>query len=130
MTEPESTPLEQILAKPITPCPPEEAPPLRLSPQMAVMIAEETGDGSAWAVTYRGLTGTTKEDVHFIEHVAPLWLLDFLLGNRVLLRDPVKIVSPLSMAAHANRADERLQSFVLQPWHSSDAAGLGELPNA
>ena len=57
------------------------------------MIAEETGDGSAWAVTYRGLTSTTKEDVHVIEQTAPLWLLDFLLGNRVQLRDPVKIVS-------------------------------------
>lgn len=60
---------------------------------MAILISEETADASAWAVTYRGLVGTGRDDVHVLEQKAPFWLLDFLLGARVPLKEPVKVVS-------------------------------------
>lgn len=41
----------------------------------------------------RGIIGTNSEDVHVLEQKAPFWLLEFLLGNRVPAKEPVKIVS-------------------------------------
>lgn len=60
---------------------------------MAVIISEEKDQGAAWQVTYRGLVGTGRADLTSLEQHSPLWLLDFLLGNRILAREPVKIVS-------------------------------------
>lgn len=60
---------------------------------MAVIISEETDDASAWAVTYRGLVGTGREDLPVLEQKAPFWLLDFLLGDRLPQKDAIKIVS-------------------------------------
>ncbi|KAM0745659.1 WD40 repeat-like protein [Meredithblackwellia eburnea MCA 4105] len=104
--------LEAVLSGPLVPCPLLDAPSLRYQDDMAVLISEETPDASAWAVTYRGLIGTAREDVHVLEQKAPFWLLDFLLGNRIVAKDPVKI------------------SFVIQPWIDTVRAGLPELPNA
>lgn len=67
---------------------------------MAVIISEEKDQGAAWQVTYRGLVGTTGADLASLEQHSPLWLLDFLLGNRVLIRDPVKTVSPGQTIGH------------------------------
>lgn len=77
----------------MTPCNAIEAPYLPYDPNMAVIISEETDDASAWAVTYRGLVGTSREDLAVLEQKVPYWLLDFLLGDRVPLKDPMKIVS-------------------------------------
>ncbi|KAK4699804.1 WD repeat-containing protein 48, partial [Phenoliferia sp. Uapishka_3] len=104
--------LEMVFSLPLTPCPSVDAPYLRYPRDMAVLISEETPDASAWGVTYRGIIGTSSEDVHVLEQKAPFWLLDFLLGNRVPAKDPVKI------------------SFVIQPWMDVERAGLPELPNA
>lgn len=67
-----------------------EAPPIQYAPDMAIIISEETGD--AWSVKYRGLVGTSYEDMGVLEQKAPLWLLDFLLGNRIPAKEPVKVV--------------------------------------
>jgi WD repeat-containing protein 48 len=85
--------LTAVFSKPITPCPLSEAPLLHYQTNMAIIISEETADASAWTVTYRGLVGTTREDMKVLEDKAPLWLLECLLGNRLPLRDPVKVVS-------------------------------------
>lgn len=84
--------MEAVLSHPITPCTPFDAPPLHFDPHMAVLISEETEDAAAWAVTYRGLVGTGREDLHVLEQKSPLWLMDFLLRNQVVIKDPVKIV--------------------------------------
>ncbi|KAL8278770.1 hypothetical protein RQP46_008839 [Phenoliferia psychrophenolica] len=104
--------LDLVLSLPLTPCPTYEAPQLRFRPDMAILISEETPDAAAWGVTYRGIIGTSSEDVCVLEQKAPFWLLEFLLGNRIPVKDPVKI------------------SFVIQPWMDTVRAGLPELPNA
>lgn len=83
--------LDAVFSKSLAPCPLVDAPRIRYDPDMAIIISEETSD--AWAVKYRGLVSTSYEDMSVLEQKAPLWLLDFLLGNRVHLRDPAKVVS-------------------------------------
>ncbi|GAA5958591.1 hypothetical protein JCM21900_003989 [Sporobolomyces salmonicolor] len=102
--------LEAVFSRPLAPCPLVDAPRIRYDPDMAVIISEETAD--AWAVKYRGLIGTSYEDMSVLEQKAPLWLLEFLLGNRTFVKDPVKV------------------SFVLQPWKDGSHQSLPELPNA
>lgn len=85
--------LETIFSRPLTPAGYLDAPPLHLPTNIAVNISEEKDQGAAWQVTYRGLVGTGRADLGVLEQKAPLWLMDFLLGNRVLTREPVKIVS-------------------------------------
>ncbi|BGP12717.1 hypothetical protein JCM10213_008855 [Rhodosporidiobolus nylandii] len=102
--------LDSVFSHPLAPCPLIDAPPIRYHPNMAVIISEEAGD--AWSVKYRGLVGTTYEDMSVLEQKAPLWLLDFLLGNRVHLKEAAKV------------------SFVLQPWKDESGQSLPDLPNA
>ncbi|GAA5905207.1 uncharacterized protein JCM6883_006320 [Sporobolomyces salmoneus] len=102
--------LDSVFSRPLAPCPLVDAPRIRYDPDMAIIISEETSD--AWAVKYRGLVGTSYEDMAVLEQNAPLWLLDFLLGNRVNCRDPAKV------------------SFVLQPWKDGTRQSLPDLPNA
>ncbi|GAA5914203.1 hypothetical protein JCM8208_001517 [Rhodotorula glutinis] len=101
--------LDTVFAHPLAPCPLVDAPRISYDPDMAIILSEETGD--AWSVKYRGLVGTSYEDMSVLEQKAPFWLLDFLLGNRTHVKDALKV------------------SFVLQPWKGDDRHALPELPN-
>ncbi|GAA5835256.1 hypothetical protein JCM11251_006661 [Rhodosporidiobolus azoricus] len=101
--------LDSVFGHPLAPCPLLDAPRISYNPDMAVIISEEAGD--TWSVIYRGLVGTAYADLAILEQKSPLWLLDFLLGNRILLKEPVKV------------------SFVLQPWKDPSGQTLPELPN-
>ncbi|BGP44760.1 hypothetical protein JCM10450v2_000574 [Rhodotorula kratochvilovae] len=101
--------LDAVFAHPLAPCPLVDAPRIVYDPDMAIILSEETGD--AWSVKYRGLVGTSYEDMRVLEQKAPFWLLDFLLGNRTHAKEAVKV------------------SFVLQPWKGDDHHALPELPN-
>lgn len=78
------------------------------------MISEQTDRAQAagYTVVFRGLVGTAGTDSHVLEQELPLFVLDFLLGNKTFLKEPVKI------------------SFILFPWGESGQAGFPELPNA
>lgn len=58
-----------------------EAPLLALPPNTVIHISEETSFG--WATAYRGTVGTTGLDVRALEGSMPMWLLEYLLINRV-----------------------------------------------
>ncbi|KAK4058019.1 hypothetical protein OIO90_000758 [Microbotryomycetes sp. JL221] len=94
--------LETIFSRPLTPATYLDAPPLHLPHDIAINISEEKDQGAAWQVTYRGLVGTGRADLSALEQKAPLWLMDFLLGNRVLTREPIKV----SFLIHAWRGDK------------------------
>ncbi|KAK4054919.1 hypothetical protein OIV83_000843 [Microbotryomycetes sp. JL201] len=105
--------LETIFSRPLVPPGYLEAPPLHLPQDIAINISEEKDQGSAWQVTYRGLVGTGRADLTALEQSAPMWLMDYLLGNRVLSREPVKV------------------SFLIHPWRGDNTAShMPELPNA
>lgn len=82
--------LDTVFAHPLAPCPLVDAPRISYDPDMAIILSEETGD--AWSVKYRGLVGTSYEDMSVLEQKAPFWLLDFLLGNRTHVKDALKVV--------------------------------------
>ncbi|GAA5850251.1 hypothetical protein JCM8547_001061 [Rhodosporidiobolus lusitaniae] len=102
--------LDTVFTQPLMPCPLIEAPRLQYDPDMAIIISEEAGD--AWSVKYRGLVGTSYEDMSVLEQKMPFWLLDFLLGNRIFVKEPTKI------------------SFVLQPYNEGTDHPMPELPSS
>lgn len=105
--------VQSVLLRPFQPCGLAEAPKLELPPETAILISEEGTESGTWEVTYRGLVSTTEEDWHVLESVSPGWLLEFLWGNRTILKD--------STATKV--------TFVLEPEGGKEAAGLPELPN-
>lgn len=62
------------------------------------MLVEAAPEAGHWETIYRGLVRTAAADVAALETAAPLWLLDFLLGNRVAQKEVSKL------------------SFTLTPW--------------
>jgi hypothetical protein len=121
--------LDTVFSQPLMPCPLVEAPRIDYDPDMAIIISEEADD--TWSVRYRGLVGTSYEDMAVLEQKSPFWLLDFLLGNRTSVKEPPKVVrfllrySPIdsvltfsSLAVLRSRAVEGRQR---QRTHSSRA---------
>ncbi|KAJ7116031.1 hypothetical protein C8R44DRAFT_880410 [Mycena epipterygia] len=105
------TPLQILLAGPLTPPPSSEAPTLGLSPHIQLLIEEEAAPG--FTTVYRGTVGSTVADVHALEEAMPLWLVEYLLLHRMPGSPPqIKL------------------SFVLLPWVGKDGeAPLPELLN-
>ncbi|KAH7917849.1 WD40 repeat-like protein [Leucogyrophana mollusca] len=105
------TPLQVLLSSPLSPPSSSEAPTLNLPPSMNVVLSDEVYPG--WRTVYRGSTSTTWADVYTLEEAMPLWLLEYLLLNKVPSLPVVKI------------------SFVLLPWPNTDPdrAQLPELLN-
>ncbi|KAJ7765499.1 hypothetical protein DFH07DRAFT_737719 [Mycena maculata] len=101
------TPLQLLLAGPLTPPPSSEAPTLGLSFHISLLIEEEATPG--FTTVYRGTVGSTATDVHVLEEAMPLWLVEFLLLHRMPSTPPqIKL------------------SFVLLPWVGRD--GEEQLP--
>ncbi|PWN49847.1 WD40 repeat-like protein [Violaceomyces palustris] len=95
--------LEQIFSKAVSPLSMGEIPRLLFAPDTAIIISESSADAGSWEVVYRGLVSSTETDAGVLEMTSPIWLLEFLLMNQVVVRDQPKI------------------SFTLQPWVSPSA---------
>ena len=52
-----------------------------------IYVSEETSFG--WATVYRGTVRNTGRDTRILEGAMPMWLLDYLLINRV---PPVPVI--------------------------------------
>ncbi|KAJ6610194.1 hypothetical protein B0H10DRAFT_2193503 [Mycena sp. CBHHK59/15] len=70
------TPLQLLLAGPLTPPPSSEAPTLGLSPHIMLLIEEAAESGHT--TVYRGTVGSTATDAHALEEAMPLWLVEYL----------------------------------------------------
>ncbi|KAG1749376.1 hypothetical protein EDD22DRAFT_981841 [Suillus occidentalis] len=92
----EKSPVQALLANPISPPTSSDAPTLMLPPAMTILISDEVYPG--WRTVYRGSVSTTWADVHKLESTIPLWLAEYLLFNKITSPPPVKV------------------SFVLLPW--------------
>ncbi|KIJ17442.1 hypothetical protein PAXINDRAFT_168100 [Paxillus involutus ATCC 200175] len=105
------TPAQILLSNPISPPSSSESPTLSLPPDMTIMISDESYPG--WKTVYRGSVSTTWADTHTLEETMPLWLLEYVLFNRAVASQAIKI------------------SFVLLPWPNPDpdAEQLPELLN-
>ncbi|KAF8063588.1 hypothetical protein FPV67DRAFT_1701521 [Lyophyllum atratum] len=105
------TPAQLLLSGPITPPPSVEAPTYTIPPNTTVVISEEAAP--SFTAVYRGTASSMKQDVRVLEEVMPLWLMEYLLLNKL---PPIP--------AHPKI------SFVLLPWPTPDPADqLPELLN-
>ncbi|SJX65915.1 uncharacterized protein SRS1_16468 [Sporisorium reilianum f. sp. reilianum] len=99
--------LEELFAKPLAPASFNEMPRLPLPQDTAVIISQSSADAGSWEAVYRGLVSCTGDDTEVLEHAAPMWLLDCLLNNHVVAREPVKL------------------SFTLSPWKPAETHSDG-----
>ncbi|CDU22947.1 uncharacterized protein SPSC_01577 [Sporisorium scitamineum] len=99
--------LEELFGKPLAPASFNEMPRLPLPQDTAVIISQSSADAGSWEAVYRGLVSCTGDDTEVLEQTAPMWLLDCLLNNHVVARDPVKL------------------SFTLSPWKPAETHSDG-----
>jgi WD repeat-containing protein 48 len=102
------TPQQVLLSGALTPPSSGEAPNLNLPSNIALFLSEE--DYPGWKTIYRGTVASTWMDLPALEDAVPMWLLEYLLTNKI---PPV----PVSKV-----------SFVLLPW-PHDGEPLPELLN-
>ncbi|CAZ82349.1 unnamed protein product [Tuber melanosporum] len=91
----------------IAPSLPLETPVLKPPGNTTIIIQEDRLDFGGVADLYRGTVSCVGEDADLLEKVAPAWLGDLILLNRIPLKDTVKV------------------SFVLIPWQDK----LPQLPS-
>ncbi|KAI0074894.1 WD40 repeat-like protein [Panus rudis PR-1116 ss-1] len=105
------TPLQVLLSNPLSPPSSNDAPPLALPPNTSIIISQESASG--WTNLYRGLVTNVGHDARALSESMPVWLLEYLLINKV----PTTPVTKLS--------------FVLLPFPNKDPHGeqLPELLN-
>ena len=79
-----------------------DAPSLSLPPDTEIVLAEETQSG--WSNIYRGTVANVGQDTALLEKIMPLWLMQYLLANKVPLVPNIKV------------------SFGVAPWSDTPAA--------
>jgi len=102
------TPLQLLQASASIP-PSSEAPLLVLSQNVVIHISEETPFG--WTTVYRGTVGTTGLDARVLEETVPMWLLEYLLTNRVPTV-PITKVGFVLLPYPARRGAEQLPDLL------------------
>ncbi|RIB12846.1 hypothetical protein C2G38_2041481 [Gigaspora rosea] len=100
--------MRPLIQPPFVPLPISESPEIQIPPHTTVIISEVSPEASTFVDSYRGAVETMVKDVELIEHKAHPWLLEFLLKNKIALKESVKI------------------GFILKPHEGSE---LEELPN-
>lgn len=106
------TPLQELLSQPLSPPSSTEVPLHNLPPHITLMISEETSP--SFTTLHRGTVNSAGHDTPALEEVMPLWLLEYLLHNKLPSNPPLVKVS-----------------FILLPWPNKDPDGtqLPELLN-
>jgi WD repeat-containing protein 48 len=66
-----------------------DAPPLSLPQGTEVVLAEQTQ--SDWSNIYRGTVATTGQDTGLLDKVMPMWLMQYLLTNKVPIVPSIKV---------------------------------------
>lgn len=75
----------------ITPSLPNETPVLKPPGNTTIIVQEDRPDSGGVADLYRGTVATVGEDADLLEKVAPAWLGEVILLNRIPLKDIVKV---------------------------------------
>ena len=102
------TPLQLLQANVSIP-PSSEAPLLVLPHNTVIYISEETPFG--WTTAYRGTVGTTGLDVRDLEETMPMWLLEYLLTNKVPIV-PITKVGFVLLPYPARKGAEQLPDLL------------------
>ncbi|KAF9650411.1 hypothetical protein BDM02DRAFT_3222131 [Thelephora ganbajun] len=102
------TPLQLLQANVSIP-PSSEAPLLVLPQNTVIYVSEETLFG--WTTAYRGTVGTTGLDARLLEKTMPVWLLEYLLTNRVPAVPVIKVGFVL-LPYPARKGEEQLPDLL------------------
>jgi WD repeat-containing protein 48 len=100
---------------------------------MILMLAEEGSPGSK--MVYRGIAGNpTSGDVQVLEEVMPMWLMEYLLMNRIFSglgsNQQQQQQNPNQQGGGGGLPPVAKLSFVLMPWNKdADVEPLPELLN-
>ncbi|GAA95727.1 hypothetical protein E5Q_02384 [Mixia osmundae IAM 14324] len=103
--------LSTLFKEAFNPCPEVDAPLLAVPADVQILIFEETSDMETWRLTFRRPQGKLSTETELLEMLLPPWTLDYLLANRHVVKEPVKI------------------PFVLMPYRDDETESLPELPN-
>ncbi|KAK7696520.1 hypothetical protein QCA50_001178 [Cerrena zonata] len=104
------TPLQVMLSHPLTPPTSADAPPISLPSHTSVIISQESASG--WTTLYQSFVSGTGRDANTLGEAMPMWLLEYLLTNKV---QPIPVTKV---------------SFVLLPYPGKEGAEtLPELLN-
>jgi Domain of unknown function (DUF3337) len=117
---PSPTVLSTLLSKPLNRPPPNDVPPLSLSPLTSIILSEAYSEvASGWKSTYQGLYGmqASEEDMAALERGLPEWLLEFLLANTVN-----------GTVGGGGVGHSQKFSFLIVPWKGSKAGDQQSLP--
>ncbi|KAI9728169.1 MAG: hypothetical protein M1828_004630 [Chrysothrix sp. TS-e1954] len=82
---------EKSIRSLISPSLPTETPVLKLSPTISVLIQEDRPDAGGFADLFEGSVDCLGRSADAIEKVAPPWLGEVLLHNRIPHKDIIKI---------------------------------------
>lgn len=74
-----------------------------------IYISEETSFG--WTTAHRGTVGTTGSDARVLEETMPMWLLEYLLTNKVPLV-PVAKVGFVLLPYPVKKGEEQLPDLL------------------
>ena len=99
----------QLLKANVSIPPSSEAPLLVLPYNTVIYISEETSFG--WTTAYRGTVGSTMLDARALEETMPMWLLEYLLTNRVPLV-PVTKLGFVLLPYPARKGEEQLPELL------------------
>ncbi|KAF8516481.1 hypothetical protein JB92DRAFT_2251756 [Gautieria morchelliformis] len=81
--------LDGLATQPFHPPTAADAPPLNLPQDTEVVLAEKTQ--SDWSNIYRGTVATTGQDTSLLDKVMPMWLMQYLLTNKVPIVPNIKL---------------------------------------
>ncbi|KAF0377394.1 WD repeat protein [Gigaspora margarita] len=83
--------MRPFIQPPFVQLPINESPKIQIPPHTTVIISEVSPEASTFVDSYRGAVETMVKDIELIEHRAHPWLLEYLLKNKIALKESVKI---------------------------------------
>lgn len=104
------SPTQAILSGPISPPSSSESPTYALPPNTAISISEEALP--SYMTVYRGTVASTKHDVQVLEGTMPLWLLEYLLLNKIPTIPPHQKISFVLLPCPMPDGEEQLPEFL------------------
>ncbi|KAG5335573.1 hypothetical protein C0989_000981 [Termitomyces sp. Mn162] len=108
-------PIQTILSGPMSPPPSSEAPTYSILPNTLIKISEEAVP--SYMTVYRGTVASIKHDVRALEEAIPLWLLEYLVLNKIPAIPPHQKISfvllPSPMPDGEDQLPELLNTYNL-----------------
>lgn len=107
------TEAERLLSGLFTPAPSSEFPSYSPPSNMILLISEE--ESPSYRIVFRGTVGSVKYDVKDLEKTMPLWLLEYLLLNKLSTSPSPSKMSFFLLPSTTTNPTDRLPFLVQSP---------------